>query len=222
MANRIIKEVVYTGKLIDLTGQRFGKLTVLERAEDHVSPNGRRYPMWRCICDCGNETVVNGQSLRRGETKSCGCSRFIRTIHRGHGSRLYKVWENMLTRCYNRNSPSYKNYGARGITVCDEWRYDFSAFRDWAISTGYDDTAPYGECTIERLDVFDGYCPENCAWKSMKEQSLNKRNTIRLDYDGEARTLIELCEELGVDYGNVYARLRRGWTPEEALTGTRS
>ena len=127
-------------KLIDLTGQRFGRLTVVERAENYVAPNGRQAARWVCLCDCGNKTTVVGGDLRTGRTKSCGCfeqeSRYLsrNIIHGGFGTKLYNVWRGMKKRCYNPKNKFFKDYGGRGITVCDEWRDDFAKFRDWAVS----------------------------------------------------------------------------------------
>lgn len=169
---------------IDLTGQRFGKLTVISVAENH----GRR-SAWHCKCDCGKEVDVITESLRSGNTKSCGC-----THGENHGcadDRLYGVWRAMKTRCTNPNSKKYPSYGGRGISVCDEWLHSFTAFRDWALTHGYDYDAPYGACTIDRIDVDGNYCPENCRWVDSKTQVRNRRpitykkRGIEIDYEGK-------------------------------------
>ena len=142
------------GKAIDLTGQRFGRLTVLERA----GTDSRREAVWRCICTCGNEIYVQGHHLRCGNTQSCGCLRVdTATTHGESRSRLYHIWFGMKTRCYNPNTKDFKNYGGRGITVCPEWLYDFPAFQKWAIANGYRD-----DLTIDRIDNDKGYSPDNC------------------------------------------------------------
>ena len=167
-------------KLLDMTGQRFGRLVVLERAE-----NGHRGKVyWQCRCDCGKETSVRGDHLRYGFVRSCGCynSEVTTSSHTTHGSyhsRLYKVYRTMLARCNNPKNTNYRNYGGRGISVCEEWRSDFSAFRDWAIANGYDEMAEFGVCTIDRIDVNGNYEPNNCRWVSMAEQSKNKRQRRR-------------------------------------------
>ena len=156
----------------DFTGQRFGRLTAIARVPGCGTPT-----KWRFMCECGKETVISIYSVLNGLTKSCGCIRRERghTVHGGRYERLHGVWTNMVTRCYNENVESYKNYGGRGIRVCDEWRNSYAAFREWALDNGYNPDAPHGKCTIDRIDNDGDYGPENCRWVDMHVQRINQR-----------------------------------------------
>lgn len=148
-------------KRIDLQGRRFSYLTVTE----FVGMNKNGHALWECRCDCGNTKIVPSHKLLDGEYKSCGCMH-----HKyGHGkteTRLYHIWRTMKARCLNVNSQKYKNYGGRGITICDEWKNNFQAFYDWATSHGYTE-----EMSIDRVDVDMGYRPSNCQWITTSENS---------------------------------------------------
>lgn len=171
------------GQKTDLTGQRFGRLTVIERV-----PNTSKYKCvkLRCLCDCGNERIVDRDSLVRGLTRSCGCLRREsmrinhhvqqcgdENTHYRHGktyTRLYRIWRGMKQRCLNPNYHSFPEYGGRGITICDEWIDDFPQFYEWSIANGYRD-----DLTIDRMDNDKGYCPTNCRWATRSEQNSNQR-----------------------------------------------
>lgn len=173
------------GKLIDLTGQRFGRLTVIERAGTQCG-----HVMWRCVCDCGNQVLSPSGDLRKGKTKSCGCAKKKRAAsmakmggeargdqmrkHGLSGTRLYNIWKAMRERCNNPHDKFYPDYGGRGISVCPEWN-DFAVFHEWAMANGYDPDAPFGECTIDRVDNDKGYEPSNCRWISLTGQANNRR-----------------------------------------------
>ena len=158
-------------KIIDLTGQKFGRLTVLKFS--HIK--GHHY-YWDCLCICGKQCTVDEWRLTSGKTKSCGCYRKnMLTTHGLREHRLYGVYQNMKNRCYREQDKSYKNYGARGITICDEWLNNFQAFYDWAIINGYDKDAKRGDCTIDRINVNGNYEPTNCRWITIAEQNKNKR-----------------------------------------------
>lgn len=187
------------GKLQDLTGQKFERLTVLGIAykKHNKSKNGKNTGLtyfYKCKCDCGNETIVSARNLRTGNTKSCGClGKEIRrktiengTKHNLHKTRLYRIWCQMKTRCFCVNSPSYKYYGGRGITVCYEWQIDFLNFYNWAINNNYSDNL-----SIDRINVDGNYEPNNCRWATTKEQALNKRpRKRRQDLTEQERTQI--------------------------------
>lgn len=165
----------------DITGQRFGRLVAVERA----GRNRERKAMWKCVCDCGNEIVCSGKALRSGNTKSCGCLRLdnLRAASMVHGlchKRLYLVWRTMKSRCYNPNHKNYSQYNGRGIGICEEWRKDFQAFYNWAMANGYDENAPQGKCTIDRIDNNKGYSPDNCRWVDMKVQNNNTRKNRKV------------------------------------------
>lgn len=175
------KEVVSAMSLRDLTGQKFGKLTVVCRAEDYISPKGKHHVKWHCICDCGKSTVISSLQLTSGKTRSCGCLKVGNVVHGGCHDRLYKVYCNMKDRCNNANGGNYRYYGGRGIRICQEWLDDYMSFKRWAYENGYDDKAEFGKCTLDRIDVDGDYCPDNCRWVDMKVQSNNRRNVINKD-----------------------------------------
>lgn len=164
--------------LKDLTGQRFGRLVAVERAGNDKYGRAK----WKCQCVCGEVLVCHGINLRQGRTNSCGClkeevSRRHSVTHGKRKSRLYSVWSDMKNRCYNPKIHNYHRYGGRGITVCDEWRNNFQAFYEWAMANGYDENAPKGQCTIDRIDNDKGYSPDNCRWVDVKTQNSNKSNS---------------------------------------------
>ena len=208
------------GKLIDLTGQRFGRLTVIERTNQSPGEEVR----WLCKCSCGKTVEVDAKSLRKGKTKSCGCYRKDATSSRfrKHGAtvrdkktpdyRIYSIWRGMLDRCYRQGNHRYKLYGGRGISVCDEW-HDFATFQRWAMENGYKDGL-----TIDRIDNQKGYSPENCQWATPLEQTRNRRITRRITFMGHTMTVREWASMIGVPYEILNQRLTRGWNIERALT----
>lgn len=150
----------------NLTDRRFGRLLVVERAG---SKDGNA--AWRCNCDCGNTVVVKSNNLLSGNSKSCGClekeQRIARmTTHNLTNTKLYKTWESMKKRCYYQGHKAYKNYGGKGVTICNDWRKDFRKFYDWAIKNGYAEGL-----TIDRIDPRGNYEPNNCQWLTRSENT---------------------------------------------------
>lgn len=159
----------------DLTGKRFGRLVVVKR----VGSNKKGNSIWECHCDCGNISNVVGYSLTDGKSRSCGClqkeavANMNKTCKRTHGkknTRLYRIWNGMKDRCFNKNSPDYNSYGGRGITVCEEWKQSFECFYIWAVSNGYSDSL-----SIDRINGDGNYEPDNCRWATASEQNRNRR-----------------------------------------------
>lgn len=158
----------------DITGKTFGRLTAIKT----VGKNYRNSYLWLCQCSCGNTAIVDGNCLRKGNTKSCGClnderrrSGDNRRTHGQCGTRLYRIWKRMKSRCMNKNTVDYKKwYGSKGVSVCEEWANDFQTFYDWSMANGYAD-----DLTIDRIDPYGNYEPSNCRWADAKTQSMNKR-----------------------------------------------
>lgn len=190
---------------IDLTGRRYGRLVVLE--DTGIRKN--KSIVWKCECDCGKIVFPTARHLSIGNTTSCGCSR----IKHGYaGTRIFSIWRGMKERCDNKNSRSYKNYGGRGISICDEW-YDIDTFYSWAMSSGYAD-----DLTLDRIDVNGNYEPDNCKWSTDIEQHNNRNDNIYYERDGKNQSIAMWCRELGIKKGTVYRRIQRGWDIWDALT----
>lgn len=203
---------------IDMTGKKINMLTVICRAE---SKNGRT--MWHCVCDCGKELDVWYAHLKKGQY-SCGCSKNKRISDRlkKHGmskTRLFKVWRHMRERCYYPFHKSYKYYGGRGISVCDEWLGEdgFINFYNWSIENGFDENADYMQCTIDRIDTNGNYEPSNCRFISIEEQCNNRRNNHWLEYQGERHTISQWSKLLEIPSSTLYKRTELGWTDGETL-----
>ncbi len=161
------------GRFQDLSGQKFGHYKVLG---EHRRKNGKT--QWLCRCEkCGRVKWVGAYDLKSGNSKGCrSChSTEANTTHGKYGTRLYNVWHKAKQRCYYPNDKRYEIYGGRGIKMCPEWKNDFQAFHDWAMANGYEPDAPYGKCTIDRIDVNGPYAPWNCRWVDMKVQRSNQR-----------------------------------------------
>lgn len=193
----------------DETGNKYGRLTVIRRIESSADQKA----MWLCLCDCGNEAAVAGKLLRNGWTKSCGC--IVREgTHRKHGdtgTRLYRIWSDMLKRCDNPNHWAWKWYGGDGVSVCDEWK-TYAGFKA-TMPAGYTD-----ELTIDRIDGAKLYGPSTTRWATRTEQARNRRSTVRLTLDGETLPVAEWAERIGMPYATLIGRVQKGWTAERALT----
>lgn len=189
----------------DLSGQRFNHLTVVR----WLYPEERRKINynWLCKCDCGKEIQTMKSKLVSGHTKSCGCMKSKRIgnlnkKYKYHDRRLYEVYMGIKERIEKPGCSEYKNYGARGIKLCDEWSGElgFDVFAEWAYANGYDTNAKRGECTIDRIDVDGDYCPENCRWITNKEQQNNRRDTVWITYNGETHNMKQWSEILNIPY----------------------
>ena len=203
---------------MDLTGNKFGYLTAI-RMSDVRTPKTHRI-QWECVCECGKQVVIPAHKLRGGETKSCGCHKYDcnhRSKKAKNNPRLYNIYRGMKKRCENPTHYAYKDYGGRGITICDEWE-KFGPFCDWALANGYDPNASAKQCTLDRIDNSKGYSPDNCRWTTMLEQNNNKRNNKFLTYNGKTQTVAEWSRECGLKSNVIAQRLHRGWSVEKTLS----
>jgi hypothetical protein len=205
--------------LKDLTGQTFGRLTVLHRVKSSVK--GSEY---LCQCSCGNQKIIKRSCLVTGGTKSCGC--FGREVHSAtmkntftkHGlsgkyKKLYHAWRSMIDRCYNDSNKRYKNYGERDIIVCEEWKNSPLNFCNWAVENGYKDGL-----SIERKDINGNYEPDNCCWIPVGEQALNRTNTRMITINGITHSIPEWAKLYGVKSEIIRQRLTRGYEGEDLFS----
>ena len=197
-------------KRIDLTGQRFERLVVIEKLPERTKNFG---VLWACECDCGNRVTVETARLRKQTTRSCGClaregvsQRNYKHGHCKRGARApeYESWKHMISRCTNTSDKRWNNYGGRGIKVCDRWLNSFDAFRD---DMG---PRPSADLTLERYDVDGDYCPENCGWEPQAVQSRNTTRTVRVVLDGEVMCVKDAAERLRVCRVKLSRKLRNG------------
>lgn len=201
------------------SGQKFGRLTIISLHHISNKFDGKRKRVryyYLCKCECGKEKVILKDNLGR-LTNSCGCisKQLAKKRLLKHGlcnTRLYDIWESMKQRCFYENSISYRNYGGRGITVCDEWKQSFIAFYKWATSNGYQENL-----TIDRINLDGDYEPTNCRFITMKEQGRNKRNNRVIEYRGESHCISEWAEKMKIKKTTLYQRLKNGWDVEKAF-----
>ena len=203
----------------DLAGMKFERLTVIDEAEPIKGSHGENLTRWNCVCDCGTKKVVRASELIRHRTLSCGClgkeHRAMKiTKHGLSNKRVYHIYLGMLDRCYDSNSEMYKNYGGRGIKVCQEWLGNEGAtnFANWAYSNGYND-----ELTIDRINVNGNYTPDNCRWVDNIVQQNNKTNNRYITINGETKTTKEWSRFVGIGYSTIKQRIYNGWSPEKAI-----
>lgn len=200
-------------KSIDLTNKRYDRLIVLGKA----GRKGEKV-MWKCQCDCGNIVYVQTCNLNAHRVKSCGCLKDEKLIERStkHNQRhtkLYEVWKSMKQRCSNPNNKAYKNYGGRGIKVCDEWKNDFFPFYQWSMQNGYKDTL-----TIDRINVNGNYEPSNCRWVDRETQANNTRVNHYITFNNKTLTITQWARLMKVNKNLLYNRFKKGWSIEKALT----
>lgn len=205
------------GNHIDIIGNRYGRLLVIDREENDHRGKSR----WRCQCDCGNMVVVVSYSLRSGATRSCGCLSVQTAAMTGkeratHGmsrSLIYKIWGSMKSRCENARDRAYIHYGARGISVCERWSNSFEYF--------YEDVGdpPSGKYSLDRIDNNGNYEPGNVRWANATQQARNRRSNFVIAFNGKTMTATDWGEHLGIRPQTITQRIRRdGWSVEDALT----
>lgn len=197
-----------------LIGMQIGRLNV-------VGPCGKdRYgnPKFRCICECGNEVITLGTKLNQGLKLSCGClqkekAKACMTTHGKTKTRIYNIWNAMIQRCNNPNAISYKRYGGRGISVCDEWKDHFENFLEWSMANGYRDNL-----SIDRIDNNGNYNPDNCRWATVSEQANNTRRSRIITYNGITKTAKEWADYFGFNYKYFHEKLKKSdWSIETVL-----
>lgn len=203
------------GKFIDLTGKKFGRLSVIKRTF-----NKNNNVCWLCLCDCGNYTVVRSCALIQGITKSCSClhKEIVKKSckknfekHKLSKSRINNIWFNIKQRCYNPKNPNYKYYGKKNISLCPEWQ-NFKNFYTWAMNNGYKDNL-----TIDRIDNNGNYEPSNCRWVDLKVQENNRSNNRLIQYQNQIHTLAEWARITNIKYTTLKRRIDCGWALEKAF-----
>lgn len=195
--------------------RRYSRLTIIEfLGADNIN---RIY--CKCSCTCGSIIPVNFFHLKNGNTKSCGCykidivvSRNLINAHPHRKTRIFRIWKRMHQRCYEINCDDYKDYGAKGVKICDDW-HEYYTFYSWAISHGYSDSL-----SIDRLDVTGNYSPSNCRWATSLEQARNKRNNHNITFRGHTKTLSEWCLIFRMESSKVRYRLSKNWPLEKVFT----
>jgi hypothetical protein len=189
---------------------RYGNLTFVEDA----GVNKHKKRLWKMLCDCGKQTTVIASQVRQNRTKSCGCLR-KKGNHKSHGKRdhpLYSTWCNIKARCYNTNHPQYKDYGGRGIFVCDRWKNNFELF---LFDVG---ERPFIGATLDRFDNNKGYEPDNVRWANRVTQRRNSRNVSEVTIGNTTRLITDWCDIFGITFSSVKRRIDKGENVISALT----
>lgn len=180
-------------------GQKYNKLLIIKRCENTKFNKST----WLCKCDCGNTKIIRCDHILGGKIKSCGCLAKKNKKSKAY-NRLHCLYKDMKARCYNKNSPSYKNYGARGITVCDEWKNDFMSFYNWAMTNGYDENKTRKEQTLDRINNNENYNPKNCRWVNFRKQANNTRKNVFLKYKNTTKTIAQWSRIFKMNYKKFY------------------
>lgn len=190
----------------NIIGERFGILTVVSEIKER---NKNGHILYNVKCDCGKEKQVLGSSLRAGVSKSCNKCILLTGSHGMWKSKEFSIWGSMKDRCYNPNNPRYKNYGGRGIIVCDKWKNSFKDF--------YLDMGNSNGLSIDRIDVNKNYTPENCRWSNHKTQANNRTNNKKITYKDKTMNISEWCEFLKIPTSTFNNRIIRGWSIEKTI-----
>jgi hypothetical protein len=190
----------------EIIGVKYGRLTIIKEVEPHIQPNGKKRRKFLCLCDCGNEKYFLIENLKDGGTKSCGCYAKEHPSRKTHGlirTIEYRSWCDMKNRCYNINLSNYKDYGGRGIKVCDRW---LESFENFLADMGH---KPTHQHSIDRIDVNGNYEPSNCRWATMKEQCNNRRNNILIIHNNIKKPFSEWASDNNISYNLLYQRINR-------------
>ncbi|MDY6153313.1 MAG: hypothetical protein SPI06_07870 [Terrisporobacter sp.] len=198
-----------------LEGKKFGRLTVIKQTNKRKNGN----IVWQCECNCGSNVIVYAttSSLNSGDKKSCGCLGIeqVSNINKTHslsGTRLYKIYNHIKSRCYNSKDKNFKYYGEKGVLLCDKWLNNFEEFYNWSMDNGYEDNL-----TIDRINVNGNYEPSNCRWVDMKTQANNRTSSIKLNILGNDISLAECCRKYGLSYNKYQKRRKNGHDIEKEI-----
>lgn len=198
------------GKLKDLVGQKFGRWTVVSFAERR-----KKCSYWNCVCECGKEKIVSHGNFKKGISKSCGCFKKENPGSKTHGltrTAEYQTWLGFKKRCNNPKNKGYKNYGGRGIIVCDRWLHSFENFFE---DMGY---RPSPKHSLDRIENNKGYYKENCRWATRKEQNNNQRSNVKITFKNTTLNIAQWADTLNINASTIRARIRKGWGLEKAVS----